>query len=458
MRGPAGVKASARPSRKPPGAGGRPYSRVLGRSESAVGASPSFGSRLAGIEGVRAVAASSIVVYHVWLHSSPAGARVELGPLDAVLPDLSFGVILFFALSGFLLYRPYVASLLRGHARPSAAAYLRNRALRILPAYWAILLLVAFVLQSILVRDGAVLHTGSGLHPDVVLRSALFVQGYSPQSVVTGIGPAWSLAVEVVFYLALPFLALGAFRLARGSQSRSTRRLAALAPAAALLLLGLSGKAAAAFLVPPVHPYSGWNADWHSVVERSFWCHADLFAFGMALAILRVDWEDRLVRLPGGWRKLAFGFALVGYLVAAKETGLGQQMSYSPYNTLMALTCALLLALVVLPPRDATRLPLAVRVLETRIFVAAGLVSYSLFLWHEPLIRFLQEHGLTFGGSAGFFANLALVGVIAGLLATLTYRVIEAPALRLKSHRRAARAPEPDRAANELPAGRVKAV
>jgi peptidoglycan/LPS O-acetylase OafA/YrhL len=378
--------------------------------------------------------------------------------LDAVLPDLSFGVILFFALSGFLLYRPYVASLLRGSPPPSVASYLRNRALRILPAYWTILLLVAFVFQSFLVRDQVGLHNGSSLDAGLLLRSALFAQGYSPSSVVTGIGPAWSLAVEVVFYLVLPLLALSAFRLARGRSSRSARRLAALAPAAALLLFGLSGKAVAAWIVPPVHAYAGWNADWHSVIERSFWCHADLFSFGMALAIIRIDWEDRLVRLPRGWRKLAFGLALAGYLVTARQTGLAEQMSYSPYNTLMAMTCALLLALVVLPPRDAARLPLAVRVLETRIMVAAGLISYSLFLWHEPLTRFLQEHGMTFGGPAGFFANVAVVAALAGLLSCLTYRFIEAPALRLKSRTRAAPSPQPDLAANELPARRVKVV
>jgi peptidoglycan/LPS O-acetylase OafA/YrhL len=433
------------------------YSRTLGPSHSA-GARPSFGSRLAGIEGVRAVAASSILVYHVWLYSSPTAERVELGPLDAVLPDLSFGVVLFFTLSGFLLYRPYVASLLRGHSPPSAAAYLRNRALRILPAYWAILLLLACVFQSLLVRDQAGLHNGSGLHLGLLARSALFVQGYFPSSVVTGIGPAWSLAVEVVFYLALPLLALGALRLARGVSSRSARRLAALAPAAALLAIGLSGKAAAAFLVPPAHPYAGWNADWHSVIERSFWCHADLFSFGMALAIVRIDWEDGLIRLPRGWRKLAIALALAGYLVTAKQTGLQEQLSYSPYNTLMAVTCTLLLALVVLPPRDATRLPLAVRVLETRIFVAAGLVSYSVFLWHEPLTRFLQEHGLTLGGPGGFFANLGLVAAVVGLLATLTYRFIEAPALRLKSSRAATPAPQPDLAPNELPTRRAEAL
>jgi hypothetical protein len=45
-----------------------------------------------------------VLVYHSWLYSAPDGRRVELWPVTAVLPDLAFGVVLFFTLSGFLLY------------------------------------------------------------------------------------------------------------------------------------------------------------------------------------------------------------------------------------------------------------------------------------------------------------------------------------------------------------------
>ena len=382
---------------------------------------------------MRAIAASSILVFHVWLYSSPSGRRADIGPLDAVLPDLAFGVTIFFTLSGFLLYRPYVASLLRAGALISTRSYLRNRALRILPAYLVVLLLVTYVFRSVLVRRSGELQNGTGLGPGEFLKSALFVWDYGPSSLGIGIGPAWSLAVEVVFYLVLPLLGLGAWWLARGSTNRRVRRLAAVAPVAALLLVGLSGKVAAAFLVPPVHSYAGWNADWHSVIERSFWCQADLFAFGMALAIVRVDWEDGLVRLPRGWRKFAIGVALGGYLLTAWETRLDEQLSYSPFNTLMALVCALVLALVVLPSRQTSRPSLLVRALETRILVRVGLISYSLFLWHEPLTRFLQGHGMTLDGAGGFFVNLAAVALLAGLLSTVTYLLVEAPAMRLKS-------------------------
>ncbi len=377
------------------------------------------------------MAAGSILVFHVWRYSAPNRASVDFGRAGWFLPDLSFGVVLFFTLSGFLLYTPFVASILRGGRGSDVRRYYRNRLLRIVPAYVVILLVCALVLQSVLLPGG-----GNGaLHdPSALLLSALFVQNYHPDTILVGIGPAWSLNVEVVFYLVLPLLALAALALA----SRIGRLTAALVPVVALLGLGLAGKAIAAYAVPPNAPFNGYDNDWHSVVERSFLCQADLFAFGMALAVFRTLWVDSRVRLPARWRAptaIVSGLTLLA--VTARATNNGEQLSYSPWNTVVALDLAVLLALVVLVDPHRTRLPLAVRLLEWRPLFAIGVVSYSVFLWHEPLVRFLQAHGLTFAGRAGFLANLALTAAITLLLSFVTYRLVEAPALRLKSRSRA---------------------
>ena len=122
---------------------------------SGLGVVPSSGRRLPGIEGLRALAACSVLVYHSWALSSPSGRPVDLGIFARSVPDLAFGVTLFFALSGFLLYRPFAAAVLRAEALPSVRGYLRNRALRILPAYWIILLVSALLLETVLVRHGS---------------------------------------------------------------------------------------------------------------------------------------------------------------------------------------------------------------------------------------------------------------------------------------------------------------
>jgi peptidoglycan/LPS O-acetylase OafA/YrhL len=113
---------------------------------------PSTGSRLAGIEGLRGVAVASIVLYHVWRIGSPGGATVAAGRWTSFIPNLAMSLALFYTLSGFLLYRPFIGALLGSQPRPSFRAYLRNRALRIAPAYWVIFVFAAFVLETITTR------------------------------------------------------------------------------------------------------------------------------------------------------------------------------------------------------------------------------------------------------------------------------------------------------------------
>jgi peptidoglycan/LPS O-acetylase OafA/YrhL len=399
---------------------------------------PSSGTRFPGIEGLRAVAASLVLISHAWIYGAPGMRASDLGPLNRyVLPNLPLGVSLFFTLSGFLLYRPFAASIVRGESRPSLLKYLRNRALRILPAYWVILLVIGLVLQAALLRVASYTVTVGSLatKPVILAQNAFLVQNYRPSTFLTGIGQAWSLAIEAVFYLALPLLVLMGSAFAGRASTRSGRRLAALVPAAAVFLIGLSGRAAAKWLVPG--PPESWSGSWHSVIDRSFWAQADLFMFGMIVAVLWAEYEDGRLRFDAAQRKIvAVGAVLAGLLamiVTDGDPGTVAYFRYYAYEMLTAAAFALLLALVVLPASDRPGRGLLVRLLETPILVRLGVISYSVFLWHEPLIRWLSYHGLTFGGRAGFVANLVLLSIVTGSLSTITYRYVELPALRRKS-------------------------
>src|SRR5215211_2693517 len=413
------------------------------------------GSRLAGVEGLRGLAATSIVVYHCWRYGTPGGARVDLGLLSRfALPHLPVGVTLFFTLSGFLLYRPLAAAALRDTPGPGLRAYLRNRALRILPAFWVILLVTAVLVQ----RSGGTVELGRLVQqPGVLLANLTLTQNYIPGALDTGVGPAWSLAVELVFYLVLPALGWLAAACARRTSTRSRRTWAALVPAVVLMLVGLAGKALASFVVPSSNGY------WYAMLVRSFLYHADLFGFGMVLGVLRVNLEDGELRLPAWWRRMtvaALGLTVLAIALLADRGLLPAWGVLNPYQRLTALACALLLALVVLPGPEPARPSPLVRLLETRLFVAAGLVSYSLFLWHEPVVRWLEGHRLTMGGASGFWINLVALGVIAGGLSALTYRYVERPALSRKARSRVATDPSgshqgagmPSAGANSQPA------
>jgi peptidoglycan/LPS O-acetylase OafA/YrhL len=385
-------------------------------------------SRLRGVDGVRALAVLAVVTYHNWLYTAPRPE--DLGYVSRfVLPHLRFGLTLFFILSGFLLYRPLVARVLEGSRLPSIRRYYRSRALRILPGYWAILFVVGVILPA------TVIHTATGdaalgrlaEQPTVLLRNALLVQNYFADSMDTGILPAWTLAVSAVFYLVLPFLGILAAVVAARAFGGRWRAVATLAPVGLLF-------AAGTVVVPPVTVAAG-ESTLAAVLGRSFLNHADLFAFGMALAVVMVSIEQGRIRAPSRWWRgpaygLVLGLAGVTMLLADRGV-IDVYRGAVPYELLTGSAAVLLLALVVVPVRDGSA-ALVTRILDTQGFVALGLVSFSLFLWHEPLMRLAFEQGLTLPGAWGFWGNLLILGAIAVALSVVTYRFVEQPALARK--------------------------
>src|SRR6266540_3552311 len=94
-------------------------------------------------DGFRALAAISVLVTHV-AYLSGFDIHSRFGAFTA---RMDVGVAVFFMISGFLLYRPFVASRLAGSHGPRPASYFWRRALRILPAYWVALTITVFVLH-----------------------------------------------------------------------------------------------------------------------------------------------------------------------------------------------------------------------------------------------------------------------------------------------------------------------
>ena len=308
---------------------------------------------------------------------------------------------------GFCCFDRLCASVLRGSDTPSIRSYFANRALRILPLYWFVFAVVVAVQQRALLD-----------RPRQLLADAFFLQnsipGYEPATSFGGLGitPAWSLCVEVVFYLSVPILALWMLALSR-RRGWSVR--AALTPVVAMIVLGLLAKT----LGHLEHLGAVWG--------MSFPVHADWFAMGMALAVLHAAWETGALSVSRRMRRGAIVVAVGLGLIATKAQA-GGQLDFLDSQTLMAVAGALLLGFVVFAPPEA----LTVRVLESRPFVVAGIWSYGIFLWHVPLLNELRDRGITRDGVGGFFFNLGLVFIATLVVAALTYRFVEKPALRRK--------------------------
>lgn len=144
-----------------------------------------------GLDGIRGLAAIAVLFSHVTIHTAPDARDSSVA---GVLSLGGEGLTVFFALSGFLLFGPYLRAVLDGRPLPSLSRYLANRGLRIFPAYIAIFLLVNFVLATSYLHASGVLDSEESIglitNPGQIGANLLLIQNRIPPWLKTGIGPA----------------------------------------------------------------------------------------------------------------------------------------------------------------------------------------------------------------------------------------------------------------------------
>jgi peptidoglycan/LPS O-acetylase OafA/YrhL len=360
------------------------------------------------LDAMRAIAALAIV----FTHTAGVSGFNEANFLGGYTARLNFGVTIFFLLSGFLLYRPFVAARREGRPPIRARDFARRRVLRIVPAYWVALVVLAIFPGLLGFWDGP------------WWRSFTFTQIYWRDSTVQGISPAWTLCIEVSFYLALPFIAAVLARVAGRSPRRELAALGALALASVGLRTALQ--------------YSGGSF----VLQNTLLCFFDWFAIGMGLAVVSVATHGReaaspvlslIVRRPWvPWALFFAAFTIVAYafglprgffLVYGNWNYLGEHLGYA--------VCALLLMLPAVFGDWAGGWPRVL--LGHRLPAWLGLVSYGVFLYHAPIVLELHDHGADGWLPASGYLSLTLITlVIAVACAAASYYLVERPALRFK--------------------------
>lgn len=162
-------------------------------------------------------------------------------------------------------------------------------------------------------------------------------------------------------------------------------------------------------------------------------CNAELFALGMAVAVALVAVEEsRLglaaVRVMRGLFGLALALGPLCFVAVVAATG--SAVLSAP---VFGVACAGLIAPILLPG-GGWFIRSAERLLGTAALRYLGKISYSVYLWHLPLMLFLLVHrpGLRYSSYGPLVADYALVCALTLALASSTYHVVEAPALRLK--------------------------
>ena len=311
-------------------------------------------SRLDGFDGLRALAAVLVIAYHAGSVSHASHS----GRLAPVVAELKGGVVVFFVVSGFLLYLPHARAIRAGRGLPRWQEFAGRRAVRILPAYWVALALLAVA---------GLVH---GVLTQGWWRFFGLAQIYAPSSLHHGLDIAWSLCTEVTFYALLPVLAWTVARMTRSGADAARRQLWALA---SLILLAFLARS----LVAPV-------PDARIVLATSLPGLIDWFALGMAMAVLRACWEH------------------------------GAQ--FGP-------------ALAALPAPAAARAG-TVSLLCRRPLAWLGVISYGIYLWHQPLMQ-MFDRAVGNPRGAGAFAGLfaaTLAGAI--VLGAASWYLVERPVQR----------------------------
>lgn len=367
---------------------------------------PAVGRLIPELDGVRGLAITIVIAFHCGTYL-PGGAFKTASRLGWS------GVDLFFVLSGFLITGILIDT--KGRAGYYRSFFAR-RFLRIFPLYYLALAFFFFGVAPLADRIPIIAEAPYwGATTDQLWFWAylqnwyVVVEGTSlPQKHITHF---WSLAVEEQFYLLWPFVV--AFT--------SRRSLTAVCIG---LVVG-----AMAFRLLFVLQDLGWEAVYRSTVTR-----VDTLALGALLAIITRSKRGLRGLAPHAWWIFLAAMGLLAGLIIVT----GQRLSQGAATRVVGFAClatmyaVLVLAVMTFPDRH----PL-VRLMRTHPLRWLGKVSYSLYIFHFPICMILY-HGVfedRFEGTlpehlAFFAATLA----VSGILAAATWRLIEAPILRLKRH------------------------
>ncbi len=315
------------------------------------------------LAGYRALAALAVFGFHIASIEPPEGPWGEW-----TLPLGSAAVSLFFALSGFLIYRPF-AWWAFGRGKPiKAGPFILRRAVRILPLYWTVLTIHLFVFG----RGGA---NSLG---DYLTAYAL-IQNFRGSLVFIPPFVAWSLCIELWFSVSLPTIA---WILRRVGHGRSLKQ---------RLFIQLFGFG---WLAGLATVFRIWALSQERGGGQLLWFpgYLDWFSAGIILATLSTYWQIRVP--PVTIRRLAANPALTAFLGLMSYwviTKIGVPGGFVPTTafqthsqfSLQAVMSFFLLAAAVLPNSN---LGVAGRLLASRPLAWVGSLSYGIYLIHPVVI------------------------------------------------------------------------
>ena len=384
---------------------------------------PAAIGHLDGVEALRAIAVTWVVLFHYLVVREAAriddgwNAWIAASPtLNAIVRNGYLGVDLFFLVTGFLLVQPWIRAAATGAPRPSTADFYRRRVRRIVPAYYVQLVLL-FAVFVPLVHGMSFVRANPGFIAGNAVAHATFLHYTTPltSASLNVNGALWTLALEAQFYLLLPLLA-----------PLFVRRpwicgLAMVALAAIWRALAASGlDALVAWEMAIGARWQVPEAAIRHLLATQLPGYAAHFALGMGLGVAWFRHRDRAVgRVEATAWLLALGAAL-GVLDWAYARGGGAYVGV--WGSWLATLACLGIAFATLLRAS----PFVRAVLLRAPVLAVGRMSYSIYLYHLPLLYLALRFRLFEGSPWALPAYLALTLVAAWI----SYRLVERPFLR----------------------------
>lgn len=350
---------------------------------------------------LRGVAAFGVLLFHV-ASGAVLTARhpSSLGVAGRVLFNLDAGVFLFFVLSGYLIGRPFASAFVLQTPLPDTVRFLLKRIRRLMPGMVAATLLALVLLGS------------EGVSPARLLAVVGFAQVYAPsQFAANGTVHFWTLDAEGAFYLLLPGAAAAGVFLLRRLPGPRRRALLWLLGCALLAIVSLD--------------YRGRGSVGDLDHQQVFASVAFAFAPGLALAGLEPVAEP-LARVRAGRARALAGVLLAAACVALVAYFASGRQDFVLHALLATVACAAVLGAAVLTAWSGAP---PWRALDNRALQWLGERSYSLYLFHVPIVVFMTKHVLGHGsGPAARLVVLAAVAIPPALVAAeIGHVLVERP-------------------------------
>lgn len=329
------------------------------------------------IQGLRALAVVPIVFLHAGFQALPGGF---------------LGVDVFFVISGFLITRIITTEIVRDEF--TFSEFYKRRAIRIFPAF-VVMLVVTLVAGQLLMIDPIFDMNSLSASASAVFASNFYfwrnTDYFSPAAHIFMYLHTWSLSIEEQFYLFYPIALMMISRVFKHSMGT-------------VIILGVAGSFVTSLIF--YNHAAGW---------AFFLLPSRAWQLGLGAAVALAQFPT-IATARGRNIVASFGFLMI----CASFVLIDQNWQIpAPWSLPASMGTALLLAYGEKGP-TAT-------ILSLPPIAWIGAISYSLYLWHWPIIVL---HHVAIGPASDVWTKLALIGA-SGLVAAASYYVVEQRFLRV---------------------------